>query len=72
MASETKFRENALNTLNKERMVWKAPKVGFQDKNKVEYKGIDLSKSLIPGTHGKVSNFKEFTKLTEILTLPYI
>lgn len=33
MGSETKFGRNALNALNKERIIWKAPKIVFQNIN---------------------------------------
>lgn len=72
MVLETKFRKKCLNTRNKEIIEWKAPKTGFQNRNKIEYKGINLKKSLIPGTHLDRSNFKEFTKLIKILTVLYI
>lgn len=49
MVSETKFRENVLYILNKEKKtLWKVPKMGFQNKNKVKYKGINRSRSQIP------------------------
>lgn len=53
-------------------MIWKELKMGFQNINKVEYNSINLGKLLIFGMHWKVSNFKEFTKLTEILIELYI
>lgn len=47
--------------------------MGFQNRNKIEFKGINLKKKLlIPGTYWDRSNFKEFTKLIEILTVLYI
>lgn len=44
MVLETKFGKKCLNTLNKEIIEWKAPSMGFQNRNKIEYKGINLKK----------------------------
>ena len=46
MCSETKGREYALSSI-----IWKAPSMRFQSRNKVEYKGTNPSELLIPGMY---------------------